>query len=73
MKRSEILKIIQQAIVDHNKSIGDFEGYGAYSHELILERILEAGMHPPETYMKNMPKVDGNKVVLAWEEENEEE
>ena len=30
-------------------------------------------MHPPETYMKNMPKVDGNKVVLAWEEENEEE
>ena len=64
MKRSEILKIIQQAIVDHNKSIGDFEGYGAYSHELILDRILEAGMLPPEAADFNL----GN----TWEPEDEE-
>lgn len=79
MKRSEMLSIIQQAIVDHNISIGDFEGYGAHSHELILERLEEAGMKPP-SYIACMangklynPDIDqGRDTIIArgWEPED---
>lgn len=73
MKKSEMLKIIQQAIVDHNKSIGDFEGYGAYSHELILERLLEAGMLPPEIVQKVYTGHGNHEEIVCyyWEPEDE--
>jgi hypothetical protein len=47
MKRSEMVKIIQQAIIDYNISIGDFAGYGTGSSDLILQKLEEAGMLPP--------------------------
>lgn len=86
MKKSEILKIIQKAIVDHNKSIGDFEGYGVGADKLILERILEAGILPPPddaeavtrsiVYLTYKGRVVDNKdgtpvVSLLWEPEDE--
>jgi hypothetical protein len=82
MKRSEILTIIQNAIVEHNKDIGDFEGYGAYSHKLILTKLEEAGMVPPEVkepcetlYLDHTGQVvkgeDSFVFVHKWEAEDE--
>lgn len=35
----------------------------------VMTAIEEMGMLPPPTYIKNAPKVEGNRVDLVWDKE----
>lgn len=72
MKRSEALKIIRKAIIDNNNFVGDFEGYGVGSEELILKRLEKVGMVPPEIKRQVIHEKYGLEYTIRvnkWEEE----
>lgn len=68
MKRSEVVNLM----VDFYNTIPD-DSSTYHEMDMLLARLERIGLHPPETYMKGLPEVEGNKVVLAWDDEDEEE
>jgi hypothetical protein len=66
MKKSKLLSLLKQDIKDADGNL-DLQA------SMVLARCLSVGMLPPATYMTNMPKVEGNRVVLAWDNEDDED
>jgi hypothetical protein len=60
MQRSKVLTIISKY------------GLSIEMADALLSDLEFIGMFPPETYMKGMPEVEGNKVVLEWDDEDED-
>lgn len=68
MRRSEVVNIMKELYNDIPDGASSY-----HKMDVLLYKLERLGLHPPETYMKGMPEVDGNKVVLEWDDENEEE
>lgn len=68
MKRSEIVNIMKELYNDMSDGASSY-----HKMDVLLYKLECLGLHPPETYMKGLPEVEGNKVVLAWDDEDEDE
>jgi hypothetical protein len=70
MKRSEMLKHIEIVLMSRNT--GHYS-YNEHEHaKRMLDVIENAGMLPPPTFMKGMPKIEGNDCELIWDDENDD-
>jgi len=78
MKRKQMLKEIK-AIIRCNEDLLQRWAYGDISYgkmasklsESFLKHVEDLGMLPPETYYPGLPKEEGNKCLLMWEEDIE--
>lgn len=67
MKRSKMIKLIADFL--WHKYPYELCKYADCDANDLLDQIEEAGMLPPHTYIERLPKVEGNKVNLTWDEE----
>ena len=78
MERKQMLKEIK-AIIRCNEDLlqrwaYDDISYGKMASKLsesVLKHVEDLGMLPPETYYPGLPKEEGNKCLLMWDEELE--
>jgi hypothetical protein len=71
MKRSEMVKKLTEFGVSNDL----FDLRDQYSNLIanqILTFLLNQGMLPPPTFMKGMPKIEGNDCELIWDDENDD-
>jgi hypothetical protein len=67
MRRSEAL----EAMIRLYNTIPD-KATTFHKMDMLLSRLERIGLNPPATYMKGMSEVEGNKVVLTWDDEDED-